>query len=105
MKSVIVTYTVREDFAETNAANVRAVMDELRGWNDSSIRYQSFRKDDGVTFVHFGMYADEEAQKRMASSEAFSTFQKELKGSGPVSPPSAEWLDLVGSMYDIFPTG
>lgn len=103
MKSVIVNYTVRAEFADKNATNIRAVMDELRDRNDPSVRYQAFRKADGVSFVHFGMYENDEAQKRLTESEAFAKFQKELRASEPVSPPNAEWLDLVASMYDVFP--
>ena len=102
MKAVIVTYTVQEDFAETNAENIRKVMAEMRELADPGIRYQSFRKQDGVTFVHFGMYDDESAVDRMGSVESFKEFQQALRGSNPVSKPNAEWLDVVGSSYSIF---
>ena len=102
MKAVMVRYTVKPEFADTNAANIQRVMEELRAKGDDGIRYQSFRQSDGVTFVHFGMYADQAALDRMGESEAFAAFQKALKGSGPVSPPNAEWLDIVGSSYPIF---
>ncbi len=103
MKTVVVTYQVRPEFVERNAANIGAVMDELRSWSDPSIRYQSFRKADGVTFVHVGMYADAAAQERMTASPAFARFQQELRASEPVKAPSADWLELVGSTYDVFP--
>ena len=102
MKAVIVTYQVKPEFADVNAANIRAVMDEIRAWNDPGIRYQSFTKEDGVTFVHFGMYVDDDAVERMGHSEAFKKFQEALRASSPVSPPKAEWLNNVGAMYNVF---
>ena len=102
MKSVIVSYQVRAEFAETNAANIKAVMAELRGWNDAEIRYRAYRKADGVTFVHQGSYANEAALGRAQQSPAFKQFQQELRASKPVSPPQADWLDAVGSSYDVF---
>jgi len=102
MKAVVVKYTVQPEFAETSAANIEKAMQEYRALADEGIRYQAFRQSDGVTFVHFGMYRDDAALERATAVESFKAFQKALKESGPVSPPSAEWLDLVGSTYEIF---
>lgn len=102
MKSVLVTYRVDPSFAETNAENIRAVMRALREAGSDGIRYQSFRQADGVTFVHFGMYRDDEALDRMTSLPSFRAFQAALKASSPPQPPAAEWLDTVGSSYDPF---
>lgn len=102
MKAVLVRYTVKPEFADTNAANVELAMRSIRALGDDGIRYQAFRQSDGVTFVHFGMYRDEAAAERATAVESFKAFQKALKESGPVIPPSAEWLELVGSSYPIF---
>ena len=102
MKAVYVRYQVDPSFAETNAENVRKVMSELRDAGSDGVRYQSFRESDGVTFVHFGMYRDEAALERFTSTPSFQAFQGALKGSKPVQPPAAEWLDLVDSGYEIF---
>ncbi len=102
MKAVYVKYQVEASFADTNADNIRKVMDDLRGNGSDGIRYQSFRESDGVTFVHFGMYRDDDALQTLTSMPSFQAFQSALKESGPVQPPAAEWLDLVGSSYDVF---
>ena len=102
MKAVYVKYRVDPSFAESNAGNIRQVMDDLRESGSEGVRYQSFRESDGVTFVHFGMYSDDAALERLSSLPSFQAFQQALKGSNPVQPPTAEWLDLVGSSYDIF---
>lgn len=102
MKAVIVRYQVKESFAETNAANIRRVMDDMQAAGDPGIRYQAFRQDDGVSFVHFGMYADDDAVQRMTSIPSFKAFQSQLKASEPVQPPQAQWLDNVGTSYPLF---
>ena len=102
MKAVVVQYQVSPSFADTNAANITKVMGDLRAVGSDGIRYQAFRQSDGATFVHFGMYRDDAAVERMTSMPSFQAFQKALKESKPVQPPAAEWLDLVGSSYEIF---
>jgi quinol monooxygenase YgiN len=103
MKSVVVRYTVKPEYAETNAANIRAVMAELRELGDAAIRYQSFRAaDDPNQFIHIGFYADEAAVERATSLASFKRFQTALKESGPVSPPSASWMALVDAGHELF---
>jgi quinol monooxygenase YgiN len=48
------------------------------------------------------MYRDEAALEKFASTPSFQAFQTALKASKPVQPPSAEWLDIVDSSYEIF---
>ncbi len=102
MKAVKVQYTVKEAYVETNKQNIQAVMAELKRINNPGIKYSSFVLDDGKTFVHFGMYADEEAMSVVGNLEVFQKFRQELKGSQPESPPHADNLSLVDSAYDIF---
>jgi quinol monooxygenase YgiN len=102
MKAVYVRYQVDPSFADTNAANIRKVMEDLRGSGSDGVRYQSFREDDGITFVHFGMYRDESSLEEFTSRASFQAFQRALKASKPVKPPEARWLDVVGSSYDVF---
>ncbi len=102
MKAVYVRYQVDPSFAETNAENIRKVMQALQESGSDGIRYQSFREDDGVTFVHFGMYRDQAAIDELTESPSFQAFQSALKASKPVQPPVAHWLDVVGSSYEVF---
>jgi hypothetical protein len=63
MKTVRVQYKVKPEYAETNKANIANVMADLRGINDSSIKYSSYMFDDGQTFMHFAMFNDDDGQK------------------------------------------
>ena len=82
--------------------NIKRVMTALREINHPGIKYSAFLLDDGRTFVHFVLRASEEAANVLSDLAAFQDFQKQLRASGPVSPPNAEELSLVGSSWDFF---
>ena len=102
MKAVKVQYTVKSEYAETNKANVRQVMADLRELANSGIKYSTFVMEDGKTFVHFGIYTDQEALDVVNNLPSFQVFREQLKASGPEAPPKGDDLTLVGSSYEIF---
>ena len=102
MKSVNVQYTVKTEYAETNKNNIARVMSDLRELADPGIKYSSFVLEDGKTFIHFGMYADQEALDVVNNLPSFQSFREQLKSSGPESPPKGDDLTLVDSSYEIF---
>lgn len=102
MKSVKVQYTVKEDYASTNKANISQVMADLRELGNPGIKYSTFVLEDGKTFLHFGMYHDQEALDVVNNLPSFQSFREQLKASGPESPPKGIDLTLVDSSYEIF---
>ena len=102
MNGVKVQYKVKEEYVETNKANIRQVMADLREISNSDIQYSAWLLDDGVTFVHLVMRANDEAQKTVNDLPSFQEFQRQLKASGLVAPPNAENLTPVGSSWEIF---
>jgi hypothetical protein len=102
MNGVKVQYTVKEEYVETNKANIRQIMTDLREINNPDIQYSAFLLDDGVTFVHLVLRVNDEAQKTVSELPSFQQFQRQLKESGPEAPPNAENLTLVGSSWEIF---
>ena len=102
MNGVKVQYTVKEEYVETNKANIQQVMADLREINNPDIQYSAFLLDDGVTFVHLVMRVNDEAQKTVSELPSFQEFQRQLKESGPEVPPNAEPLTYVGSSWEIF---
>ena len=102
MNAVIVQYTVKNEFVETNKANIRQVMSDLDALNDPNIKYSAFLLDDGKSFVHFVMRVDEDAQKTLSDLPSFQEFQQQLRASEPEELPQAENLSLVGLSWDIF---
>ncbi len=102
MKIIRVIYTVRPEYVEQNKANIRQVMDDLKALGNPNTKYASYLEEDGVTFMHFAQYPDEETAKLLSEIPSFAKFRSELKESKPVSPPKAMNMSLVGSAYDIF---
>ena len=102
MKAVKVQYTVKAEYAETNKANISQVMADLQELSNPGIKYSTFVLEDGKTFVHFGIYSDQEALDVVNNLPSFQTFREQLKASGPEAPPKGDDLTLVGSSYEIF---
>ena len=102
MNGVKVQYTVKEEYVETNKANIQRVMADLKEINSPNITYSAFLLDDGKSFVHLVMRVDDDAQKTLSDLPSFQEFQRQLRESGPEVPPKAENLTLVGSSGDIF---
>ncbi len=102
MDAVKVEYTVKPEFVETNKANVARVMDALRAKGIPGLKYSTFLLEDGVTFVHIAYRADEAAAQALNDLQEFQEFQQALRASGPVSPPRAMPMGLVGTNWDFF---
>lgn len=93
MKTVMVRYKTQSDYAEANAARVRAVFEELRARKPAQFRYNTYRLEDGVSFVHIATL-DGDGENPLFSIPAFDEFQKALKGRC-VEPPVVTELTPV----------
>jgi quinol monooxygenase YgiN len=94
-KTVMVRYKTSEKHADTNAALVRAVFEELRARAPKGLRYATYRLEDGMTFVHIATL-DSPDDNPLTALPAFKAFQKELKDRC-VEPPAFSELSPVGS--------
>ena len=97
MKIVRVQYTVKPEFVAQNRANIEAVMSDLKRNPIEGMRYSCFLLPDGGSFMHLNIARDQTAIDELTGREPFKEFQKQLKASGPVSPPKPEDLTLVGA--------
>jgi hypothetical protein len=91
----MVRYRVKPEQVETNEALVRAVYAELAEKRPPGFRYETFKLDDGVTFVHLAMQ-DGEAPSALSQIDAFAEFQKDVR-SRCDEPPVAGELEPVGA--------
>jgi|1185.fasta_scaffold812909_2 hypothetical protein len=100
MQRVMVRYKVKPDRVAENEALVRAVYEELAGVGPGELRYETFRLEDGVTFVHIATYeptADGSAP--FSALDAFKRFRAGLEDRCAEGPVRAE-MDKVGG-YDM----
>src|SRR5215472_13610860 len=94
-------YTVRPEYAAENAEHIREVMTELRAMQRADITYRVFLQDDGKTFIHWRMCADEDASKVFDHLASFQRFSEALLASNPeVAPGKAVRLTLVDATSD-----
>ncbi len=102
MKIIRVQYTVNPEYVEQNKSNIAQVMKDLKALGNPNAKYASYIEEDGVTFMHFAQYPDEETAQLLNEIPSFTKFRQELKASGPVSPPKQNRMSLAGAAFDIF---
>lgn len=94
-------YTVRAEYAAENMERIREVMAELRAMQRTDITYRVFLQDNGKTFIHWRMCADDEASKVFDHLASFQRFQEALMASEPEEiPGKAVRLTLVDATSD-----
>ncbi|XZF16195.1 hypothetical protein ACTHGU_08655 [Chitinophagaceae bacterium MMS25-I14] len=99
MKAIKVEYTVKPEYAETNKANIRKVIEELKSIGDSGVQYSVYTKEDGCSFVHFAIYSGE--KNIIPTLEAFKAFSTQLKAEGLIAPPQSTHLDMVEKSFEM----
>jgi len=99
MRAIKVEYTVKPEYVNTNKANIKKVMEELRSMGDIGILYSTYIKEDGVSFVHFSIHKNEE--NIIPSLPAFKVFATQLKAEGLVGEqPKSLKLEMVAKSFD-----
>ena len=78
MNGVLVQYKVKADRVAENEEKVRAVYRELAERADPAIHYTTFKLDDGQTFAHLALWADDASDAGLGSIEAFKAFQENI---------------------------
>jgi len=98
MRRVMVSYRVKPERVAENEGLVRAVYEELGSVEPDGLRYGTFRRADGVSFLHIAEMP--EGENPLAGLPAFKAF---LVGIGDRcdEPPATEELSEVGS-YRLF---
>ena len=99
MRTVLVRYQVRPEAATENEELIRKVFAQLARDKPAGLRYQAFKLDDGVSFVHV---ASSEADGPQASPlpglETFRQFIADLKDRCVEQPVTTHMHPIGG--YD-----
>jgi hypothetical protein len=96
MRTVMVSYRVKPDRVAENEELVRAVYEELRSSAPEGLRYGTFKREDGVTFVHIAEMG--EGANPLAELGAFKAFQAGI-GERCDEQPVSTRLSEVGSFH------
>ncbi|MGH1519258.1 hypothetical protein [Chryseobacterium sp. JK1] len=95
MINVIVTYTVNPEFVPENKANIQKFLDDFKNLDQSTFEYKVYLKEDGVTFLHYSNYTNEEVQHEVLNVPSFKEFQKLRDESGLNDSHKVEFLQSI----------
>jgi hypothetical protein len=96
MKRVIVQYKVKADQADENRRLIEAVFASLQEASPENLRYASFVKEDGVSFVHIASIETSDGSNPLEEIAAFDSFTEAI-GDRCEIPPQVAVLEVVGS--------
>ncbi|WP_160136389.1 hypothetical protein [Chryseobacterium sp. c4a] len=95
MINVIVSYTVKPEFVPTNKTNIEKFLNDFKNLDQSTFEYKVFVKEDGVTFLHYSNYINEEVQHEVLNVPSFKEFQKLRDESGLNDSHKVEFLQSI----------
>ncbi|OCA69900.1 hypothetical protein BBH99_03690 [Chryseobacterium contaminans] len=95
MINVIVSYTVKPEFVSANKANVEKFLNDFKNLDQSTFEYKVFVKEDGVTFLHYSNYINEEVQHEILNIPSFKEFQRLRDESGLNNSHKVELLQSI----------
>jgi hypothetical protein len=96
MSSTVVRYKTKPERADENQALIEAVFAELAELAPAGLTYESYRLDDGVSFLHVASIETDDGGNPLTSAPAFATF---LQGIADrcTEPPIAVNANKIGS--------
>ncbi|WP_336958302.1 hypothetical protein [Chryseobacterium contaminans] len=95
MINVIVSYTVKPEFVPANKANIQKFLNDFKNLDQSTFEYKVFVKEDGVTFLHYSNYINEEVQHEILNIPSFKEFQRLRDESGLNNSHKVELLQSI----------
>jgi hypothetical protein len=94
MRRVMVSYRVKPDRVAENEELVRAVYEELAASEPEGLRYATFKREDGVSFVHIAQ--TEDGENPLTGLPSFARFQAGIADRCD-QPPAVVSLTEIGS--------
>ncbi|MDP9960178.1 hypothetical protein [Chryseobacterium lathyri] len=82
MINVIVTYTVNPEYVSENKTRIQTFLDDFKNLDQETFEYKVYVKEDGVTFLHYSNYINEEVQYEVLNTPSFKEFQRLRDESG-----------------------
>ncbi|AZA90679.1 Uncharacterised protein [Chryseobacterium nakagawai] len=95
MINVMVSYTVKPEFVSSNKANIQKFLEDFKNLDQSAFEYKVFVKEDGVTFLHYSNYINEEVQHEVLNIPSFKEFQRVRDESGLNDSHKVELLQSI----------
>ena len=96
MPCMSVRYTVKDGRGDDNQRLIERVFAELAEQGPSGLKYEAFRLEDGVRFVHVVSHESEDDRARLRAMPAFQAFVAGIVERCAVAPVTTR-LSEVGS--------
>ena len=91
----MVTYTIKPEFVSENKANIQKFLDDFQNLDQETFEYKVHVKEDGVTFLHYSSYINEEVQHEVLNVPSFKNFQRLRDESGLNGSHKVEILQSI----------
>ena len=78
----MVSYTVKPEYVENNKTNIKKFLEDFKQLDQSKFEYKVYLKEDGITFLHYSNYENEEMQYEVLNVPSFKEFQRLRDESG-----------------------
>jgi len=95
MINVIVSYTVKPEFVSQNKANIQKFLNDFKNLDQETFEYKVYVKEDGITFLHYSNYINEDVQHEVLNVPSFKEFQKLRDESGLNNSHKVEILQSI----------
>ena len=100
MKTVVVRYKIKPEFADENQRLIEQVFAQLAREQTQGLRYQSFRLEDGVSFMHVATREGGPDTSPLVQLEAFKAFAAGMKDRAQEPPVTTE-VTVIGSFSSL----
>lgn len=100
MITIKVTYTIKEDYIDTNKEKIQIFLDEFKELDNNQFVYTIFQVNGSNTFIHMSQYKNEVIQKELLNMPSFLEFQKK-RDLHLISAPTIESLTQIGISKNI----
>jgi quinol monooxygenase YgiN len=95
MINVIVTYTVNPEYVSENKTHIQKFLEDFKNLDQETFEYKVYVKEDGVTFLHYSNYINEEVQHEVLNTPSFKEFQRLRDESGLNGTHKVEILQSI----------
>lgn len=95
MINVIVTYTVNPEYVSENKTHIQKFLEDFKNLDQEAFEYKVYVKEDGVTFLHYSNYINEEVQHEVLNVPSFKEFQRLRDESGLNGTHKVEILQSI----------
>jgi len=97
---VKVTYTVNDEYVNTNKEMIQAFLTDFKKLDNTQFLYSILQSEDGKTFIHTSQYKNKEIQQILLNTPSFLRFQ-EQRDKNLASEPKIEFLNYVGASKEV----